>query len=220
MLQYLIILLDDTATSYCHYNVPKREPRLISIENLKKGILFAMKENLSIQFIYPDFPLPEEYNTVIESIDHVKIKPAASALRSDAEIIVFQSVDELLSLSLTPDTTCALRTTKKELFDNAHTVGDILGRVSRLNIVITDVETFTEENYVDYSNFLSSLGQKVKTLFVNGDSPQINILTDRLVLDKMNNCNAGQTNVTLAPDGRFYVSLIPQSGLLKKIASP
>ena len=27
----------------------------------------------------------------------------------------------------------------------------------------------------------------------------------RIILDKMNNCNAGYENVTLAPDGNFYV---------------
>ena len=42
-------------------------------------------------------------------------------------------------------------------------------------------------------------------MFLNGDTPQLNILTDRMYLNEMNNCNAGNTNITLAPDGRFYV---------------
>ena len=46
MLQYLVILLDDTSVSYCHYDNRKSEHRLISLENLKEGILFAMKENV------------------------------------------------------------------------------------------------------------------------------------------------------------------------------
>ena len=32
-----------------------------------------MKENLMIQYVYPDYELPKEYETVIESIDHKKI---------------------------------------------------------------------------------------------------------------------------------------------------
>lgn len=44
MLQYLVILLDDTSVSYCHYDNRKSEHRLISLENLKAGILFARKK--------------------------------------------------------------------------------------------------------------------------------------------------------------------------------
>ena len=51
MLQYLIILLDDTSTSYCHYENNKTKRQLISIEDLKAGIYYAMKENLMIQFV-------------------------------------------------------------------------------------------------------------------------------------------------------------------------
>ena len=47
MLQYLIIQLDDTSVSYCHYANRKEEHKLIGQDDLKAGILFAMKENIS-----------------------------------------------------------------------------------------------------------------------------------------------------------------------------
>ena len=75
MLQYLVILLDDTSVSYCHYDNRKSEHRLISLENLKAGILFAMKENLMLQFVYPHYELPQAYKDEIETIDHSKIVP-------------------------------------------------------------------------------------------------------------------------------------------------
>ena len=80
MLTYLIILLDDTSTSYCHYEVNRKECRLISLEDLRAGIVFAMKENLNVQFVYPDYELPQEYQETVESIDHSKIKPQREAL--------------------------------------------------------------------------------------------------------------------------------------------
>ena len=69
MLQYLVILLDDSSTSFCHYD-NKDEHNLISIEDLREAIFFGMKENLMIQFVYPDYPLPKDYLDTIESIDH------------------------------------------------------------------------------------------------------------------------------------------------------
>ena len=52
MLQYLIILLDDTSTSFCHYKNPPKDLQLMPIETLKLGIRFGMIENLMIQFAY------------------------------------------------------------------------------------------------------------------------------------------------------------------------
>ena len=72
-MQYLVILLDDTSEAYCHADNPLKERRLMPLDTLRKAILFGMKQNLMIQYIYPDYDLPEEYNALIESIDHVKI---------------------------------------------------------------------------------------------------------------------------------------------------
>ena len=75
MLQYLIILLDDTSTSFCHYQNNKTEKKMMSVDTLRQAIRFAMTENLMIQFVYPDFEIPEEIKNEIDTIDHVNIKP-------------------------------------------------------------------------------------------------------------------------------------------------
>ena len=90
MLQYLVILLDDTSVSYCHYDNRKSEHRLISLENLKEGILFAMKENLMLQFVYPHYELPQAYKDEIETIDHSKIVPVE--YRDEADVVVLDAV--------------------------------------------------------------------------------------------------------------------------------
>ena len=76
MLTHLIILLDDTSASYCHYKVSKSERKLIGLDDLKAGIRFAMKENLNVQFVYPDYELPLKYLETIDSIDHAKVMPS------------------------------------------------------------------------------------------------------------------------------------------------
>ena len=43
------------------------------------------------------------------------------------------------------------------------------------------------------------------TLYGVGKAPKINLLTDRMILEQMNNCGAGDTNITLAPNGKFYI---------------
>ena len=207
MLQYLIILLDDTSTSFCHYDNNAKN-RLISLENLKAGIFYAMKENLMIQFVYPDYELPQEYKDVINMIDHSVIVSSLcedSALKDNADVVVMHDWNDIERMKFDTDFSYVLRTTKSDLFDRYRFLMPVIGKVSRLNIIITDVESFKDDDFEIYKNVLSYLSVEIEKLYVEGQSPQLNLLTDRMMLDKMNNCNAGWENITLAPDGKFYV---------------
>ena len=203
MVQYLIILLDDTAVSFCHYGNNRKERRLMPLETLKAGILYGMKENLNIQFVYPDYDLPEEYATVIESIDHSKIKPASKA--DGADVTVIDGIVEEKGVTISNGGTYVLRLTKQEMFAGHDAIVNLLENATRLNVVLTDVETFTDDDFAKYKDVLACLAKDVERIYAGGKSPQLNILTDRMMLDKMNNCGAGETNITLAPDSKFYV---------------
>ena len=202
MLTHLIILLDDTSVSYCHYSVPQAEHRLIGLDDLKAGIVWAMKENLNIQFVYPDYDLPTEYNEAIESIDHIKIKPETQA--EDADVVVLMEWKNAARDSL-QDATCIIRLSRRELSEHLTDIEYLLNKVSRLNAVLTDVEDFTDADIDSYKLILAQLSDIVDNQFKSGRTLQMNLQTDRLMLDEMNNCNAGVNNVTLAPDGQFYL---------------
>lgn len=204
MIQYLIILLDKTATSYCHYENSEKEPGLMSLDTLREGIRFAMKENLNVQFVYPSYELPTDYQKVIESIDHSKIKPAVSA-DDEADVVVFNSYEEMQNFSFQPEVAYVLRLSKSVLFERYEALAACFSKMSRLNIVLTDVDSFTEEDFQTYKSVLNAWVENLEQLYVSGCTSQLNLLTDRLLLDKMNNCGAGDSNITLAPDGRFYV---------------
>lgn len=208
MLQYLVIVLDATSTSYCHYSNRTTEQSLISLDDLREGIFFAMKENLMIQFVYPAYTLPEAHREAIHSIDHSDIVPAHcadKALLAGADVVVLNSWAEATGMAWSKETCYVLRTTKDELFAHHAQLGGILKQVKRLNVVITDVERFTEQDFDAYREVLAALSAEIEQMYVDGLAPQLNLLTDRMMLERMNNCNAGCENITLAPDGRFYV---------------
>ena len=204
MMQYLVILLDDTSISFCHYNNTKTKPQLIPLDTLKAGVLYAMKENLNIQFVYPAYPLPTEYEETIESIDHVKIKPAECT--ENADVVVFDNIQALMGFAnFSKGVAYALRIDRQSLFDNVASVLPVLYKVERLNIIITDVETFNDDDFKTYASILQTLADEIVKVYLSGLTTQLNLLTDRMILDKMNNCGAGDTSITLAPDGKFYV---------------
>jgi len=196
MLQYLIILLDDTSVSYCHYENDRQDRKLIPIETLKQGIRFGMMENLMIQYVYPNYTLPEEYKEVIESIDHSKIKPIAD----EADIlIVSEPIVNAVSVPV------VWRLNKSQLFSAEKTISEMLTKTPRLNVVITDIDSFTDEDFEQYQFLLEKLSIFIEQLYAEGKSPQLNLLTDRLMLEEMNNCGAGDSCITLAPNGKFYI---------------
>lgn len=203
MLQYLIIQLDDTSTSYCCYKNGKKERHLISLEDMKAGILYGMKENLMIQYILPDYELPEEYYEVLESIDHSKIASSKSFYASVADVVVLNGWDN--EYAFKNDGVYVLRVDKRTLFEKSAEIVKVLKECARLNIVITDVEKFSDADFDTYKSILYCFSKELETLYVSGKSPQLNLLTDRMMLDGMNNCNAGSDSITLAPDGWFYV---------------
>lgn len=205
MLQYLIILLDDVSTSYCHYSSNQSQHRLIDLADLKAGIRLAMRENLMIQYVYPDCDLPQEHKETIETIDHSKIIPSNSPLVEEADVIVFNNWKDTVGFSLDESATYVLRICKKDLFAQKEIIGTIFSKVARLNIVLTDVETFTENDFSNYKSVLDSFRKEIEKLYKAGKSPQLNVVTDRIALTQMNNCNAGSNNITLAPDGKFYI---------------
>ena len=205
MLQYLIILLDDASTSYCHYNPGQSRHQLIDLADLKAGIRFAMKENLMIQYVYPACDLPQEYKETIETLDHSKIMPSNSPMVEEADVVVFNNWKDAFGFSFDESATYVLRICKEDLFAKKDVIKTFIGKVARLNIVITDVQTFAENDFSKYKNVLDSFGEETEKLYKAGMSPQLNVITDRIALTQMNNCNAGSNNITLAPDGRFYI---------------
>ena len=196
-MQYLVILLDDTSVAYCHANNPLTERRLMPLDTLRKAILFGMKQNLMIQYVYPDYDLPKEYNEVIESIDHVKI---------GRDIPVYNGVPAHID-----GKTAVVRLTIQEFIDKQYDIAALLPQVERLNICLTDIDTFTDAQAEDYKKALSTLGKVASNLLVStANSPLhegvggVNLF-DRLSLKEMHNCDAGIGNITVAPNGKFYL---------------
>lgn len=208
MLKYMIVHLDDTAVSFCHYANTKTERRLIPLGMLKESLFWSMKENLNVQFVYPDYELPEEYKAAIDSVDHADIVSSRctdTALKASADVIVFDTLTAFSEAKLSQEQAAVVRITLSEFVERIETVVKALPSLARLNVVFTDVEKFTEEVEGKYAKTLKTLGEAVCIEYENGHSVQCNLLTDRIMLEKMNNCNAGDEHITLAPNGEFYI---------------
>ena len=180
---------------------------------MRAGIRYAMTENLMVQMVYPEYRLPDEYLEVIDSIDHHDIVPwsAMGNVFTSADVVVLDAdeVGKACASDVCADgdvrAPYVLRIGKADLFKSADAVAELAQRVARLNVVITDLTTITDDELPQYSAVLDKLAETMKSEYLAGRTPQLNLLTDRLMLDRPNHCNAGVENLTLAPNGRFYI---------------
>lgn len=211
MLQYLVILLDDTSAAYCHADNPLKKRNLMPIETLKKGILFGMKQNLMIQYVFPDcgtrdYELPKEYAEVIESIDNVKIYPAGCKPVTGIEDGNETDVEVANEVPKTVEAkNLVLRLPFGEMLKQKDEIAKLFASGVRINLCITDVERFTDGQIEAYKQLLEEWNGVLLGLYKQGLSPQFNLLTDRMMLKEMHNCEAGVSNITLAPNGKFYL---------------
>lgn len=203
MLQYLIILLNESSTSFCHYKVPKND-RWIELDDLKLGIRFAMMENLMIQFVYPEKDLPRGYAEIINSIDHIDIKPFNDEGRIDSDVVVFNELPINLLKKEYP--TLIFRLSPQEFFDMPnYLVKQVCQSTKRVNVVIRDIDPILAWDLDRYKDKLEEISTIVEQDYISGSTTQWNILTDRMMLSEMKNCGAGDTTITLAPNGKFYI---------------
>lgn len=208
MLKYLIIPLANDAVSFCHYERGNQLDGLIDINTLKKAIFWAMTENLNVQFVYPDNEIPSEYKAVIDTIDHAKIVGSHcedKEVTDEADIVVFEDWKSVDAFKYQSGKSYVIRADKSDLFENADVIKSLFPKLDRLVVVITDIDKFQESDFQKYEAFLNAMIPVVKEEYGKGHPLHFNLLTDRMLLDKMNNCNAGDESITLAPDGKFYI---------------
>lgn len=208
MLKYLIIQLDESSVSFCHYPYNRNRRKLIDIDQLRKAIVWSMKENLTLQILYPDYGIPEDYKKVISQTYHADIVPAASAdkaLTAIADVVVFDTLASVKAFQFKPGQVYVFRLKFSEAFENLSLIFTILHKADRINIVFTDIPAFKDSDKEHYEVFLSGLAKNVVDEYENKHPVQLNLLTDRIILDSMNNCNAGYESITLCADGKFYI---------------
>lgn len=202
-MKYLTILLHTKSVSYCYYPNKTDINEWIPTDILQKGILYALKNNLNIQFVYPKIEIPKEYISIINSVDSIKIFPSCFVSREN-QIIVFTDLLEFKDYPLNKGN-FILHTSFQQL---PAVIREIIAKedsFNRLDLIIDDVESVLDTDLNIYSSELEKLAIHIKMLYNKQISVHLNVLTDRLFLQNMNNCNAGVDHITLAPDGLFYI---------------
>lgn len=197
MLRHLIIMLDSSAPSFCYYPDPPSGGGNMSVEVLRKAVYFAQTHALGVNVLCSSVPGGEILQE-LDKINHIFIGPGPIIGDSVWNIPVLNIGDDLGEFDGNPDKNIILRTDVASLPELPGAVRTLKGRFMRLNVIITDEWRMTPEHVKDFQEILEQIGR-------HSDGVQINIITDRGMLDKPSHCEAGVKHLTVAPDGRFYI---------------
>ena len=198
----VVVLLSSYSTAFCVSDNSFQKEQLMPLATLQHIVETAKQEHLKLEFVFPEKELPCEYIELINSIEHLKITPAASKSVGDAIVLNGWNHHSVSSLE---NAFCILRTTLAAFYNSVLELEPILKTADRLNLVFTDEEKFCKEDENPYRDALNQLSLLVLHQWRNGHKIHVNIITDRLQLSEMNNCNAGWKSVTLAPNGKYYI---------------
>jgi len=209
MIKYILAILDKGAVPFCYYENPYylASPSELMPHTTLQAIIRSAKENdLYVNFIYGKAPLPAEYEDLIESVSHVKIIPLSRKRAYADGILVFDSNDdspENLDNDLSRN--LILRVAKHDLRGLGTLVKLLMGKFKRLNLHLVGSERFTAVDWTVYEAELVGISQLLKEKYTEGVEVEINVLSDRMLLEAMNNCDAGIKHITVAPNGKCYI---------------
>jgi len=207
MITHLLVLLDKSAPSFCYYQHDCQVPELMPSHILADTINYAKTNNLFVTFLLGKQPLPTEYEEILDTIDHVKIVPLSLADTYKDAIVVLegrygQSGKELPD---DPRRQVIFRLSREQLPRMAESLRSFIDKCGRVDLYPVDMEHYVENDIREYSGQLKQAAELVATEYKLGHAMEVNLISDRMLLQEMNNCNAGVTHCTAAPDGRLYI---------------
>jgi CXXX repeat peptide maturase len=210
MLGYIILLADQGAVSFCHYHneeFDKNVSEFIPISLFKKIVDFTKSHDLVLNIILGRKKLPNDYYQILRNTNYtlivpyelIKTYPEAVPV-IDLESVELQSIDLNARLD-----SMIIRFRGYPMTDLRKIIRRFADNTKRINLIIKDIQVLTEENLTSYQYQLNKLVPLLSRLYQNGNSLELNCISDRIILNEMNNCNAGINHVTYAPNGRFYI---------------
>jgi CXXX repeat peptide maturase len=210
LIEHLLVLADRAAVSFCHYDNPPfhgAPPRWIKPRVLEAVVRYATKHQTALTFVLGRTRPPAEIDRVMNQIPHVKIVPVSLSEDFAGAIVVLSSDEGEAIENLKPNRArnLILRVERRDLPRCAEIVAALSGKYGRLSLHLVGIEYFTGDDLAVYADELEKISGVLKKLFTAGARVEVNVLSDRMMLRGMRNCDAGVKHITVATDGKCYI---------------
>ena len=192
--KYLQIILSDNITPHCSYRNWRNLDVKMSTDIFNKGIKFA-EENGFIPVLIGG------YDCNLCDNGYLRLVNNKNDLDFNNSIILYDNNIQPVK----PKENCILLINKDNIVHVFEHVAKLSQSHSRINIIYEDIEKWDNEVVNLYESQLDNLINFIVDAYKKGIDLEVNVLTDILYTDSMNNCNAGNNTFTLAPNGKIYI---------------
>jgi CXXX repeat peptide maturase len=209
--KHALVILENGSVPFCYYENPyfhsSAESQWMPVRLLEGIVRRARKEQISVTFLLGKTRPPAKHERLIDSIDHAKIVSLSlEKLYPDGVLVLDADEGSLFEeLSNSLDRNVILRLGKQSLKRCSALFESLTGKFKRLSIHLVGVEYFTQADFAVYADELSKIAKLLSRLYRDGQAVEVNVLTDRIMLNSMRNCDAGVKHFTVAPNGKCYI---------------
>lgn len=209
---FMYFILSSDSVNYCKFKQPAVK-ETIRPEDLLKGLAYAYENFYQPVFVHSDDSM-EWIKELLASEEYGEALSKELKRHIVRHIVKYKkNIEERDVIYVMDETTCSpetelrapviLNVNAQEIGDLAQKVKEILPFTSRVNINIYNLDkTF---DIAEYESQLKALADILFEYLSKGKKKEIRQLTDRIFVKQMNNCFAGEKNITFAPDGKFYI---------------
>ncbi len=180
----LIFITSDNIKSHCIYDTENDKKNVMSEEIQEKGLEFAKNNNFVPVYLSED-------NNLSSSIDS-----------NNKVISIFNGSKNFTGGNYENSILTIERDTIKYMLSNIKIMFQF---GNRINLILKDISMWDEKDINEYKNQLDMVGEYVIGLYRSKNQVELNVLTDLWNLKSMCNCGAGETDLSLAPNGKIYM---------------
>lgn len=209
---FMYFILSSDSINYCKFKSPEVQ-ETIRPEDLLKGLEYAFDNFYQPVFVHSNNSMEwlrqlcsdKQYGkSLTKELKRHIIRHIARFQKNisyrDAIYVLDSSSDKPESDLQSP---IILNVPASDISSIATQVNELLPFTSRINI---NIYQFNKNfDLQEYAKQLQILCNMLYSYLEKGEKKEIRQLTDRIFMREMNNCYAGEKNITLGPDGNFYI---------------
>lgn len=204
---HLLVLIENGAVPFCTYDNPRfgSAPAWMPLQLLQAITRVAKQKRIALSFLFGATRPPAAIERLTKP--YAKIVPAALAGVYPDAVVVLDGGEPSCFAALpdNPERNVILQLGRSNLRSCAAFFESLIGKFRRLSIHVKGIEDFTPEDFTAYERALRTMGESLGSLYRQGSRIEVNLLSDRMMLTGMRNCDAGEKHLTLAPNGRLYL---------------
>lgn len=207
---FLYFILATDCVNFCSF-LPTSTKIFMKPEDLLKGLEYAFNNFYQPVFVHSDDTMQwlegllhsEEYGKVLsrEMNRHIikHIRKYNNEKQKNTIYVFDEYTDEPMEDLHSP---VILNIDAQRIDSLADKIKRLLPFTTRININFLNVDYSFD--LIKYEKQLEIVVDIIFEYLQKGKHKEIRQLTDRIFVKKMNNCFAGEKNITIAPDGKFY----------------